>query len=450
MDPGSKLQQVKDIPAYWFASIRIVLGIYLALHFIHLVPYGAEVFGSEGLLPDARANFTHGLLPNPLEYTGTPWIAPAFLFALSLLSILFACGVWRRPTAILLWYGWACLFNRNNLISNPSLPYIGLLLLLCAVIPTGEGWCVLQKKENDKWFFPAWAYYTAWILMAVGYSFSGLDKIIESPSWRDGTALSHVLHLPLARPGMLREGLLSLPEVFLKGATWGVLALEILFLPLSLNRKTRPWVWGAMVAMHLCILSLMAFTDLVAGMLLLHFFTFDPAWLRKRKNRKGTWSFPLLNNRPHLATLLTPNGSEMTAPNSTIAPEHPIIFFDGTCGLCNRFVDMIVRADRKRVFKFAPLTGTTARKWLPPLPEDPKRRSMFYFDERGLHANSDASLQIYRRLGGRWWLLSLARVVPRIFRDLLYRIIAHNRYNWFGRSKECRVPTAMERERFLP
>ena len=54
-----------------------------------------------------------------------------------------------------------------------------------------------------------------------------------------------------------------------------------------------------------------------------------------------------------------------------------------------------------------------------------------------------------RRLGGVWTLLSLARFTPRFLRDPAYRFVARNRYSWFGRSDTCRVPTAVEKARFL-
>jgi predicted DCC family thiol-disulfide oxidoreductase YuxK len=51
----------------------------------------------------------------------------------------------------------------------------------------------------------------------------------------------------------------------------------------------------------------------------------------------------------------------LTAQAQRIAPgaspasplEHPIIFFDGVCAMCNRFVDLILRADRREVFRLA-------------------------------------------------------------------------------------------------
>lgn len=97
-----------------------------------------ELFSAEGMLPDARANFRFGILPNPLDHGCSPAAAWAFVATLAVLAFGLAAGVHRRTSALLLWYGWACLFNRNNLISNPGLPYLGLLLLLTVLVPAGE------------------------------------------------------------------------------------------------------------------------------------------------------------------------------------------------------------------------------------------------------------------------------------------------------------------------
>ena len=105
-----------------FAIFRMVFGTYLAVHFAQLAPHAAELFSTEGMIPDAKLNFTHGILPNPLEHWDTPAFATGFVIALSVLSLAYAAGWWRRVCAVLLWFGWACLFNRNNLITNPSIP----------------------------------------------------------------------------------------------------------------------------------------------------------------------------------------------------------------------------------------------------------------------------------------------------------------------------------------
>ena len=134
---------------------------------------------------------------------------------------------------------------------------------------------------------------------------------------------------------------------------------------------------------------------------------------------------------------------------SAVGLTKPVIFFDDVCIMCNSFVNLMLRIDHRQQFLFAPLRGETAEKILPPLPDDPTAWSMVYFDETGIHDQSDASLEVYRRLGGLWWWLSLARFVPRWIRNPVYRVIARNRYRWFGKHETCRIPSADERQRFL-
>lgn len=130
--------------------------------------------------------------------------------------------------------------------------------------------------------------------------------------------------------------------------------------------------------------------------------------------------------------------------------QEPIIFFDGVCGMCNAFVTLILRADHKQMFLFAPLQGSTAQSMLPPLGDDAREWSMIYVDEVGLHDQSDASLGVYQRLGGLWRLLGLLRYIPGSLRNPVYRVIARNRYRWFGKKDVCRIPTKDEQARFLP
>src|ERR1700751_1135805 len=89
-----------------------------------------------------------------------------------------------------------------------------------------------------------------------------------------------------------------------------------------------------------------------------------------------------------------------TQSRSAAGLSQPIIFFDDVCVMCNGFVNLILRVDRQQRFLFAPLQGETARKMLPPLADDASKWSMVYVDESGIHDESDASLEVYQRLGG--------------------------------------------------
>ena len=249
-----------------FSFFRFIFGLYLSWHFAALIPYAGEIFSGDGIMGAAGLNPFEGEWPNPFFI----WKAPMFIqvsLALGVgASALIMLGKLRRSAALFLWFLHSCLYTANPLTANPSLGYVGMLLLLCAIAP--------HKFDN----LPGWIPRTAWILLAVGYSFSGLLKL-GSPSWLDGSALLHLMHNPLARPGLARDIMLSLPDGFLVVMTWGTLALEVLFVPLACFRCTRPYAWSAMFLMHLGIMMTVDFSDLSLGMIMVHLFTFQKSWI---------------------------------------------------------------------------------------------------------------------------------------------------------------------------
>ncbi len=130
--------------------------------------------------------------------------------------------------------------------------------------------------------------------------------------------------------------------------------------------------------------------------------------------------------------------------------EGPVIFFDGVCVMCNRFVDLVLSHDDRDRFRFAPIQGETAEEHLPPLEEDPSEWSIVYLDENGVQTGSDASLEIYRQIGFPWCVIGWMKLIPRFLREPVYRWIARNRYRFFGQKDSCRIPPEDEQHRFLP
>jgi hypothetical protein len=252
--------------------VRLALGAYVCVHQIALLPYAAELFSNSGMLPDPAASPFFGFVPNPLFAWGHPACTQLLVATGAVLGLLLACGVQTRVAALLSWAISFFLYTRNPLIANPALPFVGLLLLVHACFP---------EHDNRPWHRLTSAYGLMFIVLALGYSYSGLTKLV-SPSWTDGSALRHVLENPLARPGALRGALLSCPAWVLRAMTYCVLALELGFAPLCLAQRTRCFAWTAMVAMHMGILVLVDFADLTLGMLLIHAYTFDPKWLPAR------------------------------------------------------------------------------------------------------------------------------------------------------------------------
>ena len=71
-------------------------------------------------------------------------------------------------------------------------------------------------------------------------------------------------------------------------------------------------------------------------------------------------------------------------------------------------------------------------------PEDPV--TFLVLDQGQRFIESDASIHVIAAAGGPWRLIYIVRLVPRRWRDALYRLLARNRYRWFGRRSTCYLP----------
>ena len=126
------------------------------------------------------------------------------------------------------------------------------------------------------------------------------------------------------------------------------------------------------------------------------------------------------------------------------------MFFDGHCNLCNNSVDFVIKRDKKRAFRFAPLQGETAKTVLGDLNIDLEHPDSFVLSKGDkIYFRSKAALMVAKGLGFPWSLMSVFLVLPSFIRDAVYNLIARNRYKWFGRKETCRLPSPEERSLFL-
>lgn len=126
-----------------------------------------------------------------------------------------------------------------------------------------------------------------------------------------------------------------------------------------------------------------------------------------------------------------------------------IVYFDGVCNVCNTFVDFLIRRDHKRILKYAPLQGETAKKRVP-AELISSLSTVVLEDEHGvLSTESTAAIKTIASLGGVYALISVFLILPKFLRDWVYRWVADHRYLWFGKRDTCRLPTPEERAQFL-
>ncbi len=153
-----------------------------------------------------------------------------------------------------------------------------------------------------------------------------------------------------------------------------------------------------------------------------------------------------------------------TPSRSKIDNDSNVVFFDGVCGLCNAFVDFLLKYDKKKKLNYAPLQGKTFKNLCadPAILESvepflnqnklerPYYATVFYWENGRLWNNSNAALKAVASLDGVWALSSILLLVPVFVRDFAYRAVSNNRYKWFGKKSACRLPSAEEQRYFYP
>lgn len=170
--------------------------------------------------------------------------------------------------------------------------------------------------------------------------------------------------------------------------------------------------------------------------------------------------FPL--NAPDIRTNLTfeegPEPVDSLAPDQfspnfsaiVIGDESFILFFDGNCGLCDGLVRFVLDRDALARFRFASLQSDFAKRFFADHGlNTTDLDSVVLFKEDQFFVLSSAAIEVFAGLPGVWSFGRVLRCIPRRIRDHVYRWIAANRYRFFGRLDECRLPTAAESSRFL-
>ena len=129
---------------------------------------------------------------------------------------------------------------------------------------------------------------------------------------------------------------------------------------------------------------------------------------------------------------------------------HAVVVFDGECAFCNRWVDFLLRFDRRDVFRFTARQSEPGAAFLRQagLPEE-GLGSIIVVEAGRVLMRSSAVLRMFSLLGFPFSLAAVFRLIPAGFRDAVYDITARNRIRWFGRMQACRLPAPAERHRFL-
>jgi predicted DCC family thiol-disulfide oxidoreductase YuxK len=130
-------------------------------------------------------------------------------------------------------------------------------------------------------------------------------------------------------------------------------------------------------------------------------------------------------------------------------PDDDVILYDGVCVFCSRWIRFVAARDKALRFRFTAIQspyGTRHAEAFGIDPDDPDTNAVIHGGTAYL--KSDGALTVLSLLPGWGW----ARVffaVPKPLRDMVYGLVAKNRYRIFGKYEECFVPDAEMRARVM-
>lgn len=249
--------QIKQYPLF-----RLFLGTYLAGYWIHHFVENNDhlkqlSFNSESVPYDFLSSAKMYLFKTHL-------IEVLFVFAIMSAAFL-AFGIQRRLNSLINLMILIIVLERNQYLKVVSDAYLGWALLFLFLMPYKKTKWPLQVRDDVVIIDKAYA----WVMTAtigVSYFASAWTKLL-STQWRNGQAIQYILQLPLTRfsitPAFLNENLLHI-------LTWGVIFIEIIFLPYSILKRNSVIPHALAITMHLSILIFLNFTRVPLLFIILH------------------------------------------------------------------------------------------------------------------------------------------------------------------------------------
>ena len=401
-----------------YSVLRIALGAFLLVQFVGWAPWGLGLFAFEStvVLPGHEPLLWLLFRPGELPYARELLLLVGITGALA--SLLLLVGMADRWAAVWLFAVIAGLYAATPLLMH-QLHFLACLILLAHVSLPGApygSWAARGRADpGGGWRFPDGTFRKAWIVLSVGYTATGILNLLFGGWWTPEAAFAEGPGNLLDPDYSLHEFLLWLPVALEQLLRWAGLLLQILFAPIAIYPRARPWIWGAMFIVQLATPTPIFFGGITTVFLFLHLITFDPGWLRSRR-----------------------------------LPAHATLFYDGTCALCHRLVRFVLAEDSVGRVTLSPIQSDHFRAALTAEERAGLPDSIVLRSDDGMLLEADAAIRVMKMLGGLWLLVALvAGVLPAHWRNAAYRFVAARRYVWFGRTETaCPVVPDYLRTRF--
>jgi len=131
-----------------------------------------------------------------------------------------------------------------------------------------------------------------------------------------------------------------------------------------------------------------------------------------------------------------------------------LLFFDGECAFCDRWVARIKEADHARRIRYGTKQGLTFQQVRLAHPETAYVESVVLLARRPggteeILVRSRAVRRLLAGLPGFGFFRLMLAIFPAPLSDVGYRIFSKLRLRLFGKLTHCRVPTEQDRELYV-
>lgn len=131
-----------------------------------------------------------------------------------------------------------------------------------------------------------------------------------------------------------------------------------------------------------------------------------------------------------------------------------LLFFDGECAFCNRWVNRVKEADHAHRIRFGTKQGKTFQQVIQAHPETANVESVVLVlrqddGREKFLVRSPAIRKVIKGLPGFWFFELMLWIFPTPISNLGYRIFSKLRAPLFGKWSHCRVPIEQDKQLFV-
>jgi predicted DCC family thiol-disulfide oxidoreductase YuxK len=401
---------------------RMGIGAAVLINYVFVTPYLYFFWGDDGWMKPSLlfADGTDSWKQSVFFYFTAPWQWLVFHIVFLVCCAALMVG-WRTS-----WVKWVVLVGQiSYAYRNPMLTYgvdqiLGSLLFILCLAPIGRAMsldrvrAVHAAKSGDlEARLPVYA--SAWtgacirlmqIQMAVLFFYSGVNKL-RGDEWWGGDAIWILFaHVDYYNRGLL--DLFASHYWLVNVATYLTVLIEIAFPFLIWQRRTRPYLLGAAIFLHLQFAVFLGLPYFSAVMIMGHMSFVRPEWL----THLGAWWKRRIGNME--------------------------MIYDGRCGFCVRSMAWFLSFDGLGQIKVRDFRSNPS-----PVVSDAKVEKALYVvlpDGRAL-PGFDAYRFVVARVPGLWWQ------VPFFYVPVFSRLFGRPIYDWIATNRSRLSATRLGRQR---